>query len=119
MISKTFEIRDKATFIPVLAIKLAPGCEKDRYLFSRAGYGRTPDQQAEYILLVRIVGGGGQSACDPNEWSSPGRTFYVAHKYIQENFDQLDSGAVVCVEHILGERDKPKHSESCSCEECQ
>jgi hypothetical protein len=36
---------------------------------------------------------------------------YVAHKHISENFDRLESGSVVCVEHLLGERPEPKTSE--------
>jgi hypothetical protein len=38
---------------------------------------------------------------DPYEWGD--RTKYVAHKYIQEEFDNLESCAVVDVQYILGE----------------
>lgn len=111
MITKTFEIRDKATFIPVLAIKLIPECEPDRYLISRAGYGRTVEQQSEYVLLVRFDGGDGKACCDPFEWGGQGRTMQVAHEYLVKNFDTLNSGEVICVETILGERATPKVSE--------
>lgn len=59
MIAKTFEVRDKATFIPVLAVKLEPGCEADRYLFGRAGYGTMPEAQRCFIMVCRVDGGEG------------------------------------------------------------
>ena len=106
MITKMFEIRDRATFIPVLAIKLNPGCEPDRYLLARAGYVHA----SEYVLLVKIDGGKGSSNCDPYGWGAT-RTMQVAHLYIIKHFISLNSGDVVCVEHILGERETPKISE--------
>ena len=39
------------------------------------------------------------------------RTFHVAHQHILANFGTLEDGAVVCVEHILGERPEPKPTE--------
>lgn len=111
MISKTFEIRDAGTFIPVLAVKLIPLLEKDRYLLSRAGFGRSAEEQADYVLLCRISGGGGNCQSDYYEWGGAGRTFQQAHKYISEHFDTLSSGQVIDVEFILGESTKPKISE--------
>lgn len=110
MIAKTFEIRDDGTFIPILAVKLEPGTEQDRYLLARAGYGTTPQGQAGYIQLVEINGGSGESHCDNFKWSSR-RTMHIAHKHIKENFDSLESGAVVDVAFILGETRTPKASE--------
>lgn len=107
MIAKTFEIRDRGTFIPVLAVKLDPGCEADRYLLGRAGY-QTPSQ---YVVLMNINGGNGKATSDPYEWGQGSRTMIVAHDYIIKNFTWLNSGDVVCVEHILGERKTPKISE--------
>ena len=108
MIAKTFEIRDAATFIPVLAVKMEPGNEQDRYLLSRAGYGITPECQAESVLLSSLDGGA--SVSDPYDWGN--RTRIQAHKYIKENFDKLESGSVVDVEFILGIAQAPKQSES-------
>lgn len=65
MIAKTFEIRDRATFIPVLAVKLQPDCEADRFLIARAGYGLTPADQSKYVLLMRLDSGRGMYTCDP------------------------------------------------------
>ena len=112
MITKTFEIRDRATFIPMIAIKLKPGCEADRYLLSCAGFGTTPEAQAEYVYLIRINGGEGRATCDPYDWGTTPRTVHVAHQHIIKHFDELDSGAVIDVEFILGESKKEKISES-------
>lgn len=113
MIAKTFEIRDAATFIPVLAVKLAPGCEADRYLLARSGHGRTPDSQAQYVMIWRLSDQEG--VLSPCDWNYPPRTMKVAHEWIQKNFDQLQSGEVVDVEFIIGLRPAPKISER---EEC-
>jgi hypothetical protein len=110
MIAKTFEVRDRMTFIPVMAVQLEPGCERDRYLLARAGFGLYAAKQAEYVQLARIAGGGGQSYCDPYEWGD--RTMQVAHSYICAHWAELESGAVVDVEFILGQSESPKRSEA-------
>lgn len=110
MIAKTFEIRDVATFIPVLAVKLNPSNEKDRYLLGRAGYGTTPDNQAEYVMLCNLDGGNGRCTVDEYDWGIS-RTRTVAHAYIKKNFDTMESGAIVDVQFILGETAEPKASE--------
>lgn len=112
MIAKTFEIRDKGTFIPVMAVKLKPDCEQDRYLLARAGYGRSAEQQAEYVTLWRIDGGLGKCTSDHYEWGGDTRTMPTAHEYIINNFDTLQSGEVIDVEFILGETHNKKISES-------
>lgn len=110
MKAKTFEIRDRMTFIPVLAVRLDPECEADRYLFSRAGYSADPVQQGSYVLLIRITGGNGQSSCDPYDWGS--RTMSVAHQHVLANWETLESGAVIDVEFLMSETPAPKPSES-------
>jgi hypothetical protein len=107
--SKTFEIRDRATFIPVLAVKLNPVTHSDRYLFGCAGYGLLPQDQERYVYLCRVAGGTGKSTSDPFDWAD--RTLQIAHQYIVDHWDELASGAVVDVEHILGETTTPKQSE--------
>lgn len=109
---KTVEIRDAGTFIPALAIRLDPTNEADRYLFGRAGYGTTPERQREYIVLVRIAGGTGFATCDPYDWPGGTRTMPVAHQWLVEHFDEIESGAVVDVEFILGKTSAPKRSEA-------
>lgn len=110
MIVKTFEIRDSGTFIPALAVRLEPETERDRYLLGRAGYGTTPGQQREYVFVAMLAGGTGLATSDPYDWSEA-RTMPVAHKYIIGHFDELDSGDVVDVRHILGETEAPCESE--------
>lgn len=112
MITKTFEVRDAMTFIPVLAIKLQPGCEADRYLLARSGYGSAAFTQESYVLLLCLTHGQGTYNSDPCEWEHQHvRTIPQAHQYILEHFDELESGAVVDVEYILGEKQTPKKSE--------
>jgi hypothetical protein len=110
MLAKTIEIRDKATFIPALAIRLKPTNGADLYLLARAGYSTTPERQAEYVLLMDIRGGEGRVNCDPECWG--GRTWPVAHRWLIEHFDEIQSGAVVDVEFILGESAAPKVTEA-------
>lgn len=110
MITKTFEIRDVATFIPVLAIKLRPGDKNDRYLLGRAGYGVTPKAQGEFILLINLESL--EAQYDPNKWASP-RTMPAAHHWLLTagHFDDWDSGSVIDVEYIKYEKSAPKESE--------
>lgn len=56
MVSKIIEIRDSGTFIPALAIRLGSPNEAERYLLARSGFGRTMEDQSEYIVLCKING---------------------------------------------------------------
>lgn len=112
MIAKLIEVRDKGTFMPCVAIKCLPANEPERFLLARGGYGRTPARQSEYILFGKIDGSDiGKLTYDVHAHGST-RTMQVAHQYVIDHFDELEPGAVVCVEHILGERPVPKESES-------
>lgn len=111
METKTFELRDSATFIPVLATRLNPACEADRFLFGRAGYSPHAVVQSSYILLCRFDGGVGQCSCDPYDWSGS-RTMTIAHQYMTQNWNKLTSGQVLDVEFIIGITSAPKESES-------
>lgn len=117
MITKTFEVRDRATFVPVLAVQMVPWDERtverrggythevERYLLRRCGY---PTEPPYSVLLCRLDGSG-RVAVDPYDWAD--RTFTTAHDYIEKNFDSLEDGAVADVEFILGETQAPKASE--------
>lgn len=107
MIAKTFEVRDEATCIPVLAVKLEPTNEADRWLLARSGYGRTAEEQRAYVLVMKIAGGRDVATCDPNQWGPDMRTMPAAHQYIIDCFNSLESGEVVDVRWILGEADAP------------
>lgn len=108
---KLFEVRDKGTFLPVIAIKLGSSNEAERYLLGRAGYGLTTSQHNEYVLMGSLHGG--ELTYSPFSHGSA-RTRQVAHQYIIENFDELEAGSVVDVEFILGETKEPKLSEAIS-----
>lgn len=110
MQTKVLEIRDHATFIPVAAtrVHVQGHNEGQRYLLRRAGYGL--NDEPPLVIVTRLAGGNGMATCDPYGWGST-RTMQVAHEHIQANFETLQDGDVVCVEHILGERDTPKTSE--------
>lgn len=110
MIAKTFEVRDSATFLPVLAIKCDPANEAERYLLGRTGYGVDPEVQREYVLLCALHADNAELCHDPHEWGN--RTRIVAHEFIRKNFDSLPTGSVVDVQYILGETKAAKVSES-------
>lgn len=119
MITKAFEVRDSCTFIPVVAIKMMPSLilqggeqvfdDRERYLLRRAGY----NFEHPSILLCRMEASGVRSNAtyDAYAWDSSSRTMQVAHLHIEKNFDALDSGDVIDVEFILGEKTEKKVSE--------
>ncbi len=108
METKTFEIRDESTHIPVLCVKLIAQNERDRYILARAGY---VDEPHHYITMIDLAGEYGKATSDPFRWSN-GRTFQVAHQHIEDNWNELENGAVIDVEFILGITSSPKRSEA-------
>lgn len=104
---KTFEIRDRATFLPVLAVKLVGQNPQDDYLLRRAGY--PPSDERSFVLLTGL-NSPDKSTYDPYDWGSRTRAF--AHEYIIKNWETLQSGAVIDVEFIVGETTTPKVSEA-------
>ena len=113
MIAKTFEVRDRATFIPILAVRLKPTTEQDRYLLARTGHGGKPEEQARYVMITELDGSMSRTGNENTAefaWSS--ETMCTAHQYIVENFDNLESGAVIDTEFIRGESKVPKLSEA-------
>jgi hypothetical protein len=106
MVAKTFEVRDDGTFIPVLAVKLTASNDSEKYLIARAGFGTAP---TDHVLLSPLRGEEKMHFA-PSAWGGS-RTLGIAHRYIRENFDDLDSGAVIDVELILGETFERKTSE--------
>jgi hypothetical protein len=124
MICKALEVRDEATFIPVLCVdmnptdltdKLGPNgaeyagriYEAQRYLLRRCGY---PCDGDPNILMTRLSGDG-HATNDPYGWKDGCRTFPVAHKWIIDNWSSLSDGDVVDVQFILGETKVKKLSE--------
>ena len=109
MITKLFEIRDRNTFIPVLATKIDHEIDAQSWLLNRAGFLKpfTPDDF--FILLCDIKGGGGECQTSAYDWR--GRAMATAHDHIVKNWDQLKDGDVIDVEFILGETKVKKASE--------
>jgi len=113
---KLFEVRDSATFMPVMAIRLFienPIVDPDNelWLLRRAGYSleQIITKSAEpYIILVKL--NGVEAQYDPFNWV-PSRTMGNAHRYIIDNWNDLKSGEVIDVEFILGETQVKKRSE--------
>ena len=107
---KTLEIRDKATFIPMLCVDMNPDKNANytgqRYLMRRVGY---PCDDRPNILMTNLSADGGAAWNDPHAWG--GRTRPVAHKHIIEHWAELNDGDVIDVEFILGETTQPKLSE--------
>jgi len=111
VIAKTFEIRDAATFFGALAVKLEPSNEADRYLLARSGYGTEREEQTNYVLFMRLDVMG-PCHYDPTGWPSSPRTMRTAHQYVDDHFDELQSGDVIDVEFILGETKTPKRTDA-------
>ena len=91
--TKTFEIRDAGTFIPVMATLMAPGDERDTYLLRRAGF----TYQTNAVLLCNL--NTGKCSLDPFNWG-PARTIGEAHSYIRSHWDNCENGAVIDVESV-------------------
>lgn len=106
MLVKMFEIRDAATFLSVFAVKLDTviANRAESFLMQRLGWCR--GESAVYLTWPSH----GKCISDPNQWG-PHRTLKVAHHYIVDHWDELESGDVVDVEFILGLRPEPKVSE--------
>jgi hypothetical protein len=107
---KLIEIRDRATFIPAVAIKLYARTEEELWLLRRAGYLESQvlsDAIQPYILLTRLDGG--RCEYDPYNWDN--RSWRWTHLHLLEKWDEIESGDVVDVEFILGETRQPKVSE--------
>jgi hypothetical protein len=99
MTTKLFEIRDKATCVPALAIKVS---SEDGWLMERAGF----NSPMIYLIMLATE----KCRYDPYNWDNA-RTMGNAHKYIEEHFDELDNEAVIDVQFILGETKTPKVSD--------
>lgn len=107
---KALELRDEATFIPILCVDMNPHepsyVAGQRYLLRRCGY---PCDSRPNILMTRLDGDGSPASNDPYFWG--GRTFPVAHAWIIDHWRELSDGDVVDVQFILKETSAPKRSE--------
>lgn len=107
---KLFEVRDAGTFIPCIGIAMnEPASEAERYLLRRSGYALEQVGDGGCVLFGRMDGG--EFHYDGYDWPMNPRTMRTAALYIESNWHELQSGDVICVETILGERATPKTSE--------
>lgn len=101
--TKVLEIRDAATYIPVLAIRMVSEDPVQQYYLS--GY----PTDVPLIALVKIQGSM-EAHYDAYDWVG-NRTMQNAHDYIQRHYYALKDGDVVDVEVLLGLRATPKISQ--------
>ena len=105
--TKLFEVRDRATCIPVIAIRPSiADFETERWLWGRGGFGSHPE---EYVLVAKLDNESVLTS-DPYK-QGPFRTMLEATKFIRANFADLETGNVIDIEFILGETDIPKESD--------
>ncbi|MCA1799907.1 MAG: hypothetical protein LC687_00310 [Actinobacteria bacterium] len=103
---KMFEVRDAATFIPVMATKLnVVSDSQEDWLLHRGGFAKFE----QYILYTSLVGHNYKTFYDPFDHTS--RTHHYAHLYIHEHWGELGSGDVIDVEFIMKQTERPKTSE--------
>ena len=106
MIAKLFEVRDRMTFIPILAVKLTSKQMAENYLLNRAGF-RLAHKHKPFILVTRLTGN--MTAYAPYQWGD--NTMTTIHEHLVKNFSKCKSGDVLDCEFIRGEKDTIKESE--------
>jgi len=107
METKSLELRDDGTFIPVICVRPVPENEGQRYLLRRDGYAGHQNEHCIIMIDAQCRG----VAYDPYDWPRTSRTKHVAHLYIRDHWPQLKDGDVIDVQFILGETSQPKTSE--------
>jgi hypothetical protein len=93
--------------MPAVAIKLDPANDAELWLMRRAGYADAQGPDGCWILLGHLEGG----PFHYDKYDTGSSTRFTTLEYLAKHFDELEPGAVICTEHIRGERDTPKVSE--------
>lgn len=106
---KMFEVRDRGTILPVLAIRLSAANDFEEFLLSRAGYGANNNSFKGYVILISIDGTDMRAKHNAFDWDN--RTLRTAHSHIHDYYDELKSGSVIDVEYLLEETETAKKSE--------
>ncbi len=104
---KFFQVRDRSTRIPVMAVRVtAADCERPEHGELRhAGF-----RESDYVFVTKLTGP--ETQYDPYEWPANPRTMHQAHLYIEKRWGELPGrGDVVDVEFILGETAVEKERE--------
>ena len=101
MQTKLIEIRDRKTYVPVMAVGFYG---RDSWMLRRSGYGH----DKFYVILTKISG---KTHCEysPCNWGD--RTMSTAHKYLVENWPLVGDGGMIDVEVVKGEKEHPTESE--------
>lgn len=100
MACKYFEVRDRATYVPVVAVRL-----DDNHITRRAGHASLGSDAA--VLVTSLLSYQTYSSYGWDE----GRTMRIAARHIGEFWDSLNDFDVIDVEFILGETSIKKVSE--------
>ena len=103
MDTKFLEIRDVGTRIIVMCTLLAGETEVEKGMLATAGW--HPDTTS--VLLTSMSDY--ETGYDP--FKKRDRTYFTAHRHIQQNWKHLKSGDVIDVQYILGETEKIKSPE--------
>lgn len=99
METKILELRDRATFIPVVAIYLDyhNASEEERYLLGSTGWGGGP-----WLMLAKLIDFNFTDYYTSQVWMNR------AHDHIKENWHSIPNYAVVDMEFVRGESVAPK-----------
>lgn len=106
---KIVEIRDRATFVPAIAIKMSPDNTMQQYLLRRSGY------WGDGTACICVAALSGHDKLHADGYDRVDRTMKIAHVWIQENWDAIEDGDVIDVEFILKEKDTVSISERIIC----
>jgi len=98
-----FEVRDSMTCISAIAVQLEPTNEQERWLAGRAGYGITRESQMKYVLFGHLD----PASLTSDPYKQKDNTMRVAHQYVRDYWDVLESGEVVDVQFLRGEHTEP------------
>jgi len=105
---KLFEVRDRGTCMPSIAIRTSSANDSERWMLAHMGYGTDAEDQKRHVLFAPLCDP--SLKYDPEDWRD--RTMATAHRYIIDHWDMLTAGQVIDVRYILGETDAPAPSDN-------
>ena len=105
---KLFEVRDRGTCMPSLAIRTSPANPSEHWMLGMMGYGTDAVDQARHVLFAPLFDY--SLRYDPADWCD--RTRSTVHRYLIDHWDLLTTGQVIDVRTILGETDTPAISDN-------
>ena len=102
-------VHDDCTYKPLLAFRMEPENEHERRIMARAGFGKTAEQQGEYVFYFDM----NNEQCTYNEARITDKyTIGEAVRSINLNHDTGGAylpfpGSFIDCEYLRGEKDKP------------